>query len=414
MPNKTIYIRDEDMPLFEGAQKLEGESLSALVTRALRGLVSEMQTEKRSRFDQSQLRQRILAILAEAEEARASTILLEPDRREGRVRIRVDGSLRELCAIPNDHYEALINAFLTEARLDPEGGQLREGRLSIEDGERLFDYTLCALPTALGRTLSLQRIRPVGSVRDLREFEPEGEHAEQLEAIAALPHGLVVVTGPTGCGKTSTLYSLLKAAARRPVKIMTVENPVDTILPGCIQIPTCIKDGFGFQEALRGVMLSDPDVVMVAEIRDAETARRCVELAITGHLVLFTLHASTAAQALTRLLDIGIPDFLLRDALAAVIGQRLLRKLCSACKDPQTGAADGCEDCQGTGYRGRLAAFEILEAGPEIKAAIAAGAEAEALEAIAIAGGMTPLRQDAEAKAKAGWTSLSEVERATR
>jgi len=426
MANKTIYIREDDLAMFERAQA-GGESISAVVSRALRSYLEAEERASRVQEERRGVEDEARALLRDAVIARASDLHFEPGRGRGRVRIRVDGVLRELRAVSEELFEPIVTYLLSISQL--EGGlPFPSGRLSIDLGDLKRsrrrkelpepgreDFCICVLPSIRGRSLTLRRLPTDLEIPTPGELEPDSKHGPALEALMERSHGLIISTGPTGSGKTTTLYSLLRSIDREQRKLFTVESPVDLVLDSCVQIPVGTGDGFGFQEALQGVLRCDPDVVMVGEIRDGETAQRCLEMALTGHLVLLVLHAPTAASAIRRLVELGLDPLMLREALVGVIGNRLVRRLCAGCRELGDGSprAPGCERCDGTGFRGRLPLFEILTMSTEVRAAMTANASLEELETAARAGGMEPLAEDGREKAAAGWTTVAEAAAAT-
>lgn len=238
----------------------------------------------------------------------------------------------------------------------------------------------------------------------------------QFEALLARPNGIVLVTGPTGSGKTTTLYAALSWLSTRRENIMTVEDPVEYEMPGISQTPVAPKIGLTFASALRAILRQDPDILMIGEIRDIETAQIAVQAALTGHLVLATLHTNDAASAVTRLLDMGVEPFLLSSTLHGVLGQRLVRQLCDSCKRGTPGglfepAAQGCPQCNATGYRGRLGVYELMVVTPEIQSAIKQGEDAPEIRRLALQAGLVEMAQDANRWLAAGQTSEQEVAR---
>jgi type IV pilus assembly protein PilB len=373
------------------------------------------------------------ALLAEAAARRASDIHIEPYADTLRVRLRVDGVLCEVAPPPPALAGAITNRVKVMAHLDiaerrlPQDGRLR---LRLPDGGRA-DVRVSALPTLFGETLVL---RLLDCSRLDRGFEALGLDRDALvllrEAIAR-PHGLVLATGPTGSGKTTTLYAALAALDTAAVNVCTVEDPVEVHLPGINQVQAREDVGLSFATALRALLRQDPDVIMVGEIRDLDTADIAVKAALTGHLVLSTLHTNDAASAITRLLDMGIPPFLVAGSLVLIVAQRLVRVVCAHCHRESRVQIDvlraagwhgdaftarrggGCRECAGTGYRGRIAVHELMPICDLLRERIVAGASVLELRRIARAKGMRTLRQNALALAADGVTSIEEVLRVT-
>jgi type II secretory ATPase GspE/PulE/Tfp pilus assembly ATPase PilB-like protein len=427
MPNKTIYIRDEDQTLFEKALALKGESTSAVVTRALRQLVAEGEQQQAATAKSARLNDTVDEILRASLGARASTVHLEPTPEGGRVRVRSDGALRTLRTLDPAAFESVSDTLL--ARMNRSGHDEPtppHGRLHMEiDGEPR-DFSMATLPTLLGRAISLRWMPRGGQLVAPASLDPLGRHRDTLTKLGTSSHGLIVLTGPSGCGKTTTLYSLIGCVDREQRKVVTVEDPAAYTIPNCLQVPLLATTDNSYPNALRGVLRMDPDVVMASEIRDAETARMLVRIALTGHLALTQLHAPTAATALRRLMDLGIEGFLLRDAMAGIVAQRLLRRLCRECREPCAAVPElaagadteatwfapiGCSTCEGTGYRGRVAAYEILLPSPGLRTALAGTPDAETIERIAVEEGMQTLTEDARALTARGHTSAAELRR---
>jgi general secretion pathway protein E len=372
-------------------------------------------------------------LLEKAVELRASDIHIEPFQAALVVRMRIDGLLRPVAAPAGVLPQALIsrikiiaNLNIAERRLPQDGAaRLRIGRADI-------DIRVAIMPMQHGESAVI-RILPRD--RGLLVVEKLGfSHADdvKLRRLLKLPHGMIVVTGPTGSGKTTTLATILSILNEPGRKILTIEDPVEYELPGVNQAQIKPAIGLTFAAALRSFVRQDPDVIMVGEVRDSETAHVAVHAALTGHLVLTTLHTESAAAAVPRLLDLGVEAYLLRSTLRAVIAQRLVRQLCDRCKtqtmlteadlaeDPRLGelgfrgremifAPCGCERCGGTGYRGRLGVFELLELTNEIRELIGEKTDGHKVDQTAIRNGMTTMIDDGMAKCRAGLTSPAEL-----
>ena len=376
-------------------------------------------------------------LLEKAIELRASDIHIEPFATGLVVRMRIDGLLRPVAAPVGVLPQAVISRIkivaslnIAERRLPQDGAaRLRVGRADI-------DIRVAIMPTQYGESAVI-RILPKDRgllVVDKLGFAPADD--VKLRRLLKLPHGMIVITGPTGSGKTTTLATILSVLNEPVRKILTIEDPVEYEIPGINQSQIKPAIGLTFASALRSFVRQDPDVIMVGEVRDSETAHVAVHAALTGHLVLTTLHTETAAAALPRLLDLGIEGYLLRSTLRAVIGQRLIRRLCERCKttkeltaaelaeDPRlaelgfrTGQTVhlpcGCERCGGTGYRGRLGVFEVLELNSELRELIGEKTDGLKIDHAAIRGGMTTMLDDGIAKCRAGLTSPAEILRVT-
>ena len=376
-------------------------------------------------------------LLEKAVELRASDIHIEPFAAALVVRMRIDGLLRPVAAPTGVLPQAVISRIkiiaslnIAERRLPQDGAaRLRAGRADI-------DIRVAIMPTQHGESAVI-RILPKDRgllVVDKLGFAPADE--AKLRRLLKLPHGMIVITGPTGSGKTTTLATILSILNEPIRKILTVEDPVEYEIPGINQSQIKPAIGLTFASALRSFVRQDPDVIMVGEVRDSETAHVAVHAALTGHLVLTTLHTETAAAALPRLLDLGIEAYLLRSTLRAVIAQRLVRQLCERCKSPKvlseadfaddprlaemgfaTGdtvhAPCGCERCGGTGYRGRLGVFEVLELNNELRELIGEKTDGSKIDQAAIRAGMTTMLDDGIAKCRTGLTSPAEILRVT-
>jgi general secretion pathway protein E len=376
-------------------------------------------------------------LLERATELRASDIHIEPFRSGLVVRMRVDGILRAV-PFPQDappqavvsRIKILAGLNIAERRLPQDGAaRARVGRAEI-------DIRIATMPTQHGESVVIRLLPRDRGLLDLGKIGLLGRDEATLRRLLALPHGLVLITGPTGSGKTTTLATMLSILNEPTRKILTIEDPVEYEIPGVNQSQVKPAIGLTFATAMRAFVRQDPDVIMVGEIRDSETANIAIHAALTGHLVLSTLHTETAAAAVPRLLDLGVEAFLLRSTLRAVVAQRLVRVLCDGCKSAHelTGpeiAADpryrvlglaageavyrpvGCERCGGTGYRGRAGIFELLEMTDEVRPFVSAQTDASRIDEAAVRAGMTTMLDDALEKCRAGMTAAPEVLRVT-
>ena len=364
--------------------------------------------------------------------AGASDLHLEPEADRLRARLRVDGVLRDLRNLSLDEARAAISRLKIMARLDIAETRLpQDGRIRTSARGREIDLRLSTLPAIHGEAAALRLLDSGGGRPKLESLGlPRAEEA-RLREILGSPSGVVLVTGPTGSGKTTTLYASLAALATGETKILTVEDPVEYRLPRAVQVQVKPEIGLGFATALRSFLRHDPDVIMVGEIRDRETAEIAVQSALTGHLVLSTLHTNSALGALPRLRDMGLESYLLGAAISGLAAQRLLRRLCEACRRPiepgeaeaagvedyrgaQFYAPGGCARCGQSGYRGRLAAIEVVGIDARMRRMISGGAAAEEIENLARASGVASLASNALDLAAQGLTSLEEVARVVR
>ncbi|MBB5048560.1 general secretion pathway protein E [Rhodopseudomonas rhenobacensis] len=371
-----------------------------------------------------------------AVDLRASDVHVEPFRDRLVVRLRIDGLLRAAPQL-DVPAQALISRIKILAGLNIAERRLpQDGAARIRVGRSELDIRVATMPTQHGETAVIRLLPRDRGLLELGKLGLGAADEATLNRLLALPHGMIVVTGPTGSGKTTTLATMLSILNETTRKILTIEDPVEYEIPGINQSQVKPSIGLTFATALRSFVRQDPDVIMVGEIRDAETAHIAVHAALTGHLVLTTLHTETAAAAVPRLLDLGIEAFLLSSTLRAVVAQRLVRVLCDRCKAPHVVGSDdlerdprfemlgfqhnetvfeavGCDRCSGTGYRGRHGAFEVLEMTNQMRKLVRPGTDSDTLDRAAIAAGMTTMLQDAVAKCRAGTTTVSEVLRVT-
>ncbi len=349
------------------------------------------------------------ALLTQAARDGASDIHIEPYERHSSVRFRVDGNLREVVQPNRALHAALISRLKIMAELDISEKRLpQDGRISLRIGTRAVDVRVSTLPSAHGERAVLRLLDKSESRLSLESVGMQGDALTRLQHLIAQPHGIILVTGPTGSGKTTTLYAALGRLDAAHSNIMTVEDPIEYELPGVGQTQVNAKIELTFAKALRAILRQDPDVIMIGEIRDFETAQIAIQASLTGHLVLATLHTNDAASAVTRLTDMGVEPFLLSSSLLGVLAQRLVRKLCKTCR----GA--GCADCGHTGYQGRTGVFELLVTDNAIRAQIHNRAAEAEIRAAALAAGMKLMRDDGERLVAAGITSREELVRVTR
>ncbi len=349
------------------------------------------------------------ALLTQAARDGASDIHIEPYERHSVVRFRVDGALREVVQPNRALHAALISRLKIMAELDIAEKRLpQDGRISLRIGTRAVDVRVSTLPSAYGERAVLRLLDKSESKLTLEAVGMQGETLRRFLQLVSQPHGIILVTGPTGSGKTTTLYSALGKLDAHSSNIMTVEDPIEYELAGIGQTQVNAKIDLDFAKALRAILRQDPDVIMIGEIRDFETAQIAIQASLTGHLVLATLHTNDAASAVTRLIDMGIEPFLLSSSLLGVLGQRLVRKLCKAC------AGVGCSQCADTGYSGRTGIFELLTTDEALKALIHTSASEAHIREAAIKGGMALMREDGERLIARGVTSREELVRVTR
>ena len=349
------------------------------------------------------------ALLTQAVRDGASDIHIEPYERHSVVRFRVDGDLREIVQPNRALHSALISRLKIMAELDIAEKRLpQDGRISLRLGQKAVDVRVSTLPNAHGERAVLRLLDKSAAHFSLDALGMQGRVREQFEALVNKPHGIVLVTGPTGSGKTTTLYAALQRLDATRTNIMTVEDPIEYELPGVAQTQVQARIDLSFAKALRAILRQDPDVVMIGEIRDTETAQIAVQASLTGHLVLATLHTNDATSAVTRLVDMGIEPFLVSSALVGVLGQRLVRKWCTHCH------GQGCEHCNRSGYAGRTGVFELMLASEPIKAMIHQQASEAQIRAQALSEGMVLLRDHGQGLVAQGITSAEELFRVTQ
>ncbi len=376
-------------------------------------------------------------IMVQAFRERASDIHVEPYQTEVKVRYRVDGILHDVLTLPKRVQSAVVSRIKVMATLNIAEKRLpQDGRIGIKLGDHSVDLRISTVPTVHGERV-VMRILDKSSV--LLGLEELGFYPNDLQMIASLiknEHGIILVTGPTGSGKTTSLYSMLNRINSPDKNILTIEDPIEYQLKGIGQIPVNAKVGLTFASGLRSVVRQDPDVVMVGEIRDLETAEIAIQAALTGHLVFSTLHTNDAASAITRLIDMGIEPFLVTSSLNAVIAQRLVRKICPICKqeipveeetlseigltsnimgpDARLYKGQGCVDCIGTGYKGRAGIYEILMMTESMKSTVLNTSDSNEIKRQAVKEGLHTLREDGARKVKDGMTTVEEVLRVTQ
>ena len=374
-------------------------------------------------------------ILSQSIKARSSDVHIEPYQNSFKVRYRVDGILYDLLTPPKWIQPALISRIKVMAKLNIAEKRLpQDGRFEVKIGDQKIDVRVSTLPTSFGERVVMRLLNKSSSVFDLVELGLSKKQLTDLKQMVQAPHGIILVTGPTGSGKTTTLYSILSSINKPEINIITIEDPVEYQLPGISQIQVNPKIDLTFARGLRSIVRQDPDVILVGEIRDRETAEIAVQSALTGHLVFSTLHTNDSASAITRLVDIGVEPFLISSSVNAVIAQRLVRVLCDSCKEayePDSSVlalglkpeniknytlfrAKGCENCFQTGYRGRIAIFEMMMMGYKLKTLIQNTHDAFQIKQESLKLGLTTLRRDGIDKVLRGITTIEEIIRVTQ
>jgi len=374
-------------------------------------------------------------LILNAVEIRASDIHFEPFENEFVVRYRIDGVLHEVDSPPHRLHAAIISRVKIMAKLDIAERRLpQDGRIKLKIADKEIDFRVSTVPTVFGESLVMRILDRETLVLNLEKLGFPEKILKRYNELITQPYGMILVTGPTGSGKTSTLYTTLAKINSPEVKIVTLEDPVEYQLNGINQIQVSPKIGLKFASGLRAIVRQDPDIILVGEIRDKETADISIQSALTGHLLFSTLHTNDSCGAITRLLDMGVENFLLSSTLLGVLAQRLVRVICPFCKertlpeerliksmgiDEQEAAritfyhGKGCEECRQTGFRGRIAIFEFLQIDEEIRKEIINRSSTEIIKKIALKNGLFTLRQDGWEKVKLGRTTISEVLRVT-
>ncbi|MGB7388186.1 MAG: type II secretion system ATPase GspE [Pseudomonas neustonica] len=383
--------------------------------------------------DEAPIIRLINALLSEAVKENASDIHIEPFENRLSIRLRVDGVLREVLEPPRALAPVIVSRIKVMAKLDIAEKRLpQDGRIGLRLVGRAVDVRVSTLPSGHGERVVLRLLDKQAGRLELRQLGMCSEHYDAMERVISRPHGIVLVTGPTGSGKTTTLYSALMRLNDRTRNILTVEDPIEYYLDGIGQTQINNKVDMTFARGLRAILRQDPDVVMVGEIRDVDTVQIAIQASLTGHLVFSTLHTNTAVGAITRLRDMGIEPFLLSSTLNGVLAQRLVRTLCPECRAPHEATASecrligvapeqaptlysavGCDACNGGGYRGRTGIYELIEIDDALRGLIHDGASEQAMVKHARLGQMG-IRQDGLRRVLAGDTTLEEVLRVTR
>ena len=419
------------------SQNLTSEVTSALkeVTELQATEAAQQQEDKAEVIHEAPVANIITQLLQFAVSSRASDIHIEPLDDRTRVRYRIDGILHEKIILPRTVHDALVSRIKILSNLKIEEKRLpQDGRFSYSAGKDIFDLRVSTVPTIYGEKVVMRLLPKTTIPPTLQELGLRGIALKNFETQILRPHGIVLICGPTGSGKTTTLYSVLTRLSTTKVNMVTVEDPVEYQIPGANQVQVNPTIGLTFASALRSFLRQDPNIMLVGEVRDAETAELAIQAALTGHQVFSTLHTNTASGALPRLLDMGMEPFLLASSINACVGQRILRKLCTHCKTTYTPVPEiaesfrkvlgnlypkekpivlykgtGCAECGGTGYQGRIGIFEVLVVSSIIMPMVLERASSQAIEAESIKEGMITLKQDGYMKALEGTTSLEEV-----
>src|SRR4249919_124781 len=423
----------------QAIQKFSGmsEQVEALASEAADALDSEAGVTVEAAVEDAPIVKLVQAIMTQAAADRASDVHIEPTETDVRVRFRVDGVLHEIMHSPKSIQGGLISRLKVMGDLNIAEKRIpQDGRLSLRVNNRSLDLRLATLPTVHGEKIVIRILDKTNALLQLSELGFLPQAFESYERSFRKPYGAILVTGPTGSGKSTTLYATLNIVNSIDRHIVTVEDPVEYRLPGVNQIQVNPKAGLTFASALRSILRADPDIILIGEIRDRETAMIAVESALTGHLVLSSLHTNDAPSAITRLIEMQVETFLVGSAIDYVVAQRLARQLCDKCKQAYTpeeselieaGYAEsripdlgvffrpsGCQSCSNTGYRGRIGLYEVMPMTEEIERLTVERASSESVKRVAIEQGMFTLRDDGLHKAASGRTSIEEIARVVK
>lgn len=439
----VMAMKDEIISAIEATYT---QSLGADVSAALKESTDgEIKTYEAGKLGEvireAPIAQIVSAVLEQAMRLRASDVHIEPQPGDTRVRYRIDGILQERLTLPRRLHEAVISRIkiLGNMKID-EKRVPQDGRFNFKMGDKEVDLRVSTLPTVHGEKVVMRLLKKSGGIPTLSELGLRGTALKNLENSILKPHGIILVTGPTGSGKTTTLYSVLSKLNNSRVNILTLEDPVEYQIIGCNQVQINHAAGLTFAAGLRSFLRQDPNIILVGEIRDSDTTDLAIQAALTGHLVFSTLHTNNAAGAVPRLMDLGAEPFLVSSALNAVVGQRIVRKICTACKqelDPEpavledirknlgnlfpektkpkiykgSGSSNGqpCQICQGSGYYGRIGIFEVFPISGQMSSLILTRPALNSIESLAVSEGMITMLQDGYLKALEGVTSIEEV-----
>ncbi len=376
---------------------------------------SEDEHTLRSMAGEARIVRLVNDIFNRAIELGASDIHVEPGEDQVSVRCRVDGVLSEIMSVPRSQFPAISSRIKLIAGLNIAESRLpQDGRTNFQLGRTKLDMRVSTIPILTGESIVLRLLNSEAITFDLKTLGMSDKHLAQFRDLIRIPHGMILVVGPTGSGKTTTLYSVISQLNDNCKKIITIEDPVEYKTPGLCQMQVNSKIGVTFASGLRSIVRQDPDIILVGEIRDRETADIAINAALTGHLVLSTLHTNDAVGAVTRLIDMGMESFLVASALYGVLSQRLVRKTCKSCDgsghDPIHGK---CRICNGTGFKGRCGIFELLRMNDEIRRAVNQNLPSSEIEKLAVVNGMVTLLEDGHAKVRAGITTAEELARST-
>ena len=426
-------INDAIGRYYGSAQAMEAAEKFKLEQQANQ-VLDEEEAATNADIDNSPIVQLVNQIIEGGVRQRASDIHIEPMETYVRVRYRIDGALKQVMSYDQSLSSAISARIKIVGGMDiAEKRKPQDGRITIMVDRREFDVRVSILPTVYGEKTVMRLTSKDGLTKPKSGLGFSPEEIKTFDGILSNPHGIILVTGPTGSGKSTTLYTSLSELNTEDVNIITVEDPVEANIDGINQVQVNAKAGLTFAAALRSILRQDPDIIMIGEIRDGETANIAVQAAITGHLVVSTLHTNSAASTVTRVIDMGIEPYIIGDALVGVIAQRLVRRLCQACKQPRLATEaekkalrvedlsediviyepQGCPLCNDTGYSGRIGVYEMMAVSPSLQVVIAKGATADIIEKQALDEGMSTLRMSAGRHVLNGITSIEEMKKIT-
>jgi general secretion pathway protein E len=426
---KVNPVLAAEQEILDAIDKYYGESSKAEADiDAESGQAAEDLEHLRDMASEAPVIRLVNTIIAQAVEKRASDIHLEPFEKEFRIRYRIDGVLYSQETPPREMKAAMISRVKLMAKLNIAERRLpQDGRIKIKTMGREVDLRISTMPTLYGESVVMRLLdRSAGDFYDLHRLGFDHHMLSRMEHYTSLPHGIFLVTGPTGSGKSTTLYSALKRINQTDKKIITIEDPVEYQMDGINQIHVNPQIGLTFAAGLRHIVRQDPDVIMVGEIRDRETADIAIRASLTGHFVYSTLHTNDAPSAITRLTDMGVENYLITSSLVSVLAQRLVRVICKHCKQPDgtriapdgqqvlSFRGQGCEHCLGSGYTGRVGIFELMELNDEVRKLIMSNGDAADITALVRRNGMRNLREDGWLKVADGVTTADEVMRVTQ
>ncbi|MGB6198643.1 MAG: ATPase, T2SS/T4P/T4SS family [Candidatus Acidiferrales bacterium] len=428
-PSKTVGENEPDEQVDDETVLPDMEFVSTSARQANQDAISEVQAELKSK--RTPAVRLVSQIILGAMQKRASDIHIEPQATETLVRIRVDGVLRELDRVPRNVQNQLISRIKILSDMDiSERRAPQDGRFMVIVGPKRLDLRVSTLPTQYGEKVVLRLLDTNAPMQSLSDMGLPGPVATHLESLLRAPQGMILVTGPTGSGKSTTLYASLNMLRDIAVNIVTVEDPVEYVLPGINQVHVNVRANLTFASSLRSILRQDPNIIMIGEIRDTETAEIAMKAAQTGHLVLSTLHTNDSVSAVVRLLDLDIPGYLIASSVTGVLAQRLVRKLCVACRTTQpatpemaarlagvgrfdtidhVAVAVGCRECDNTGYRGRVGIYELLVLNETIRELVRSEGRVDQIRDVARANGLLLMQEDALDKVREGITTLDEV-----